>query len=150
MDNLVDLTLSGRDLENDLLASELLVNRLERLELVVNNSRVLVVKDNLLELEATNLVSDTLANNLTGENKVLKDSIVDSSQSSRCRTLLDGLSTTAGLGENGSLSNENNVTVAELLLKLTGQSLLNFVDSSEKRRRDENDNGLLTASNIEL
>lgn len=69
VDNLVDLTLSGRDLENDLLASELLVNRLERLELVVNNSRVLVVKDNLLELEATNLVSDTLANNLTGKTR---------------------------------------------------------------------------------
>ena len=148
--NLVDLTLSLGELKSDSLASELVVNRLERLELIVNDSGVLVVKDNLLELTTTNGVLNTLANNLRGENKVFEDSIVDSSQSSGVRTLLSRLSTTARLGEDGALSNENNVTVAELLLELTGQSLLNLVNSGEERRRDENDNSLLTTSDLKL
>lgn len=147
---LVDLTLSSGDLKDNLLASELVVDRLERLELVVNDSRVLVVKDNLLELVATNLVSDALANNLAGEDKVLEDSVVNGSQSSGLRALLGGLRLAAGLGEDGALSDENNVTVRELLLELTGQSLLDLVDSGEKRRGNENDDSLLASADFKL
>lgn len=95
--NLMDFTLGTWDFKDNLLTSELVVNRLEGFKLVVNDSGVLVVEDNLLEFVATNLVSNTLANNFTWEDKVFKDSVVDSSQSSGLRTLLDWLGVTVWL-----------------------------------------------------
>lgn len=133
-----------------MLAGKLVVNRLERLQLVVNDGRVLVVKNDLLELGATNLVSDTLANDLGGENKVLKDTVVDSSKSSRNGTLLGLTVTATRLGKNAALGKEHNVTVGELLLELTGQSLLDLVDRLESGRREENDNSLLSTRHINL
>lgn len=138
------------DLENNLLAGKLVVNSLERLELVVNDSRVLVVEDNLLELGTTDLVSDALANNLGGENKVLKDTVVDSSKSSGNGSLLSLTVAATGLGEDAALSKENNVAVRELLLQLTGQSLLNLVNRLQSRRREEDDNSLLAARNFDF
>lgn len=140
----------SRDLENNLLAGKLVVDSLERLELVVNDSRVLVVEDDLLELGATNLVSNALANNLGGENKVLKHSVVDSSKSSRDGSLLGLTVAATGLGENAALSKENNVAVRKLLLQLTGQSLLNLVDGLQSRGREEDDNSLLAARDFDF
>lgn len=147
---LVDLTLGSRNLKDDLLASKLVVDGLERLELVVNDGRVLVVEDDLLELGATNLVSNTLANDLGGEDKVLEDAVVNGSESSGHRALLGLAVAATGLGENAALGKEDDVTVRELLLELTGQSLLNLVDGLEGRRGEEDDNSLLATGDLDL
>ena len=75
---------------------------------------------------------------------------MDSSQSagSWARLLLARVA--SGLGHDAALSNEENVTVRELLLELTGESLLDLVEGLELRNRDEDNNSLLTTANLNL
>lgn len=75
---------------------------------------------------------------------------MNGSKSSGDRTLLGLTVATAGLGENATLGKEDDVTVRELLLELTGQSLLNLVDGLEGRRREEDDNSLLATRDLDL
>jgi hypothetical protein len=56
----------------------------------------------------------------------------------------------SGLGHDAALSDEENVTVRELLLELTGESLLDLVEGLELRNRDEDNNSLLTTANLNL
>lgn len=74
-------------------------------------------------LAAIDLLTGTLADNLGGVNQVLKQSIVDSSKSTRSGTRLLGVLTTSRLGEDTALSDKDDVTVRELLLQLAGQSI---------------------------
>ena len=138
------------DLENDLLAGQLVVDGLERLELVVNLLHVLGVEQHLLDFVAADQVSDSLANNLSWEHKVLQDLVVDRSQSSGSRSLL-GLSGSSGrLWQDSSLGQENDVAVRELLLQLTGQFGLHLVVPSQRWHRHEDGNSLLTTGNLNL
>lgn len=101
-----------------------------------------------METGATRAEADTLANDVSGENEVLEDSLVNSSQSAAARTLLTSLGAlAAGLGEDAALAKEDDVFVAELLLKLTSKTLLvgqSVVEKGELRDRHEDDDSTLT------
>lgn len=148
--SLVDLALVGRNLKDNLLASELVVHRLERLELVVDESGVLGVEEDLLDSGAANLVLDSLANDLGGENQILEESLVHLGQGSRHGSRLRGEELSALLGQNSSLSKEDNVSVGELLLELSGESLLDLVHGGEGGDGHKDDQSLLSGRNLEL
>lgn len=65
--------------ENDLLSGQLVVNSLERFQLVVNLLNILGVQQDLLDLVTTDQVSDSLTDDLSWENQVFQDLVVNSS-----------------------------------------------------------------------
>lgn len=67
------------DFEDDLLTGQLVVDGLERLQLVVDLLNILGVQQDLLDLVTTDQVSDSLTDDLSWENQVLQDFVVDSS-----------------------------------------------------------------------
>lgn len=138
------------DFKHDLLASQLVVDSLERLQLVVDLLDILGVQQDLLDLVATNHVSDSLTDDLGRENQVLQDLVVDGSQSSGSWSLLELSRSSGWLWQDSSLGQEDDVTVWELLLQLTGQLGLDLVVGSQRWDWDEDSNGLLTASDINL
>ena len=79
---------------------------------------------------------------------------MDSGQSSASRSLLSlrgaGSVGSLRLGQNSALSEDDNMAIGELLLKLAGQALLNLVEACEERDRDEDDNGTLSVADFEL
>lgn len=138
------------DLKDNLLTGQLAVDGLEGLQLVVNVVSVLGVQQDLLDLVTTNQVSNSLTDNLSWEDQVLQDLVVDSSQSSRSWSLLSLSRGTTWLWQDSSLSEEDNVTVWELLLELTGQLDLDLVESTERWDWDEDNNGLLVTGDVNL
>jgi hypothetical protein len=89
----------GRDeLKDDLLASELVVDGLEGLELVVDVSSILRVEDDLVELGTADLVSDTLASDFSWVDKIFEHSVVNSGEGSGSRSLLGLSGTTTCFG----------------------------------------------------
>jgi hypothetical protein len=138
------------NLENNLLTGQLVVDRLERFQLVVNGLSILGVQHDLLDLVTTNQVSDSLTNDLSWEDQILQDLVVNGSQSSGSWSLLSLSGTTTWLWQDSSLSQEDNVTVSKLLLELTGQLGLNLVESSESWDWNEDSNSLLVTGDINL
>lgn len=55
-----------------------------------------------------------------------------------------------GLAEDTALRNKENVAVGELLLELTDETGLDLVVSLQQGDRDEDDDGLLSVTNINL
>lgn len=140
----------GREFKNDVLASELLVDSREGVKLVFKRSGILGIKEDLESLGAINLLTESLANNFSGINEVVQDSIVNSGQSTASRTGLLVVGATSGDRQDTTLSNKDNVTVRELLLELTSESSLNLVESIEARNRDKDDDSLLTTTEFNL
>lgn len=145
---LVDL--SAGDVELNGLSGELVVNRLQRIKLVVSGANIFGSKQHLVDLVSTHLESDALSNNLGGVDKVLQHSVVDSSQSTGLGSLLLKHGVLAGLGDDLSVGKENNMAVAELLLELTGDSLLDLVQVGDQRNGHKDNEGLLSSSNLQL
>jgi hypothetical protein len=141
---------SSRELKDNVLASELLVDSRESVDLVFKRSGILGIEEDLEGLGAIDLLTESLTNDFGRENEVIQDSVVDSSQSTRSGTRLLGVVTTAGNSQDTTLSNEDNVTVRELLLELTGKTSLNLVESSLARDGDKDDNSLLTGTELDL
>lgn len=135
-------------------ASQLAVDLAVAVESVVNSTALLLVKDNLKDLAAILFGADSLANNLDWVDNVGKDSVVDSGQSTRTRSLLGlagaGSVGSLWLGQNAAGSQEDDLSVRELLLQLTGQTLLDLVEVLEQRDWHKDDNGALVGANIEL
>lgn len=75
---------------------------------------------------------------------------MDSGESTRTRSLLSLLLVASWLREDTALGNEDDVTVREFLLELTGQALLNLVESLDLRNRYKDNDSLLTALYINL
>jgi hypothetical protein len=79
---------------------------------------------------------------------------VDSGESPGLGTLLGLVGARAvgalGAGENAAGSNDQDVAVRELLLELTGETLLGLVPSGQKGNRDEDDNSLASVANLDL
>lgn len=141
---------SGREFKDNVLASKLLVNRRESVELVFERSGILGVKEDLEGLGTINLLTESLTNNFGGEDHIVQDGIVDSSQGTTSRTRLLVVGTTSGNRQDTTLSNEDNVAVRELLFEFTGESDLNLLESTLKRNGDEDDNSLLTSTKFDL
>jgi hypothetical protein len=75
---------------------------------------------------------------------------VDSSQSAGSWASLLLARVTSRLRHDTALSNEENVTVRELLLELTGESLLDLVEGLELRNGNEDNDSLLATTNLNL
>jgi hypothetical protein len=79
---------------------------------------------------------------------------VDSGESPGLGTLLGLVGARAvgalGAGKNAAGSNDQDVAVRELLLELTGETLLGLVPSGQKGNRDEDDNSLASVANLDL
>ena len=107
--------------EGDVTAGELLVHAAEAVELVLERGGVLRVEEALDQLAAVSGDTGALASDLRGVDKVLEDVLVDSGKGAVTGAhLLAGLGA-AGLGEDSSLADEDDVAVRELLLELTGE-----------------------------
>lgn len=72
----------NRELEDNLLVGQGLVNSGKGVQLGLNVDQVLRIKVDLQDLGAINLVSDALANDLGRVNNVLQNGIVHSSEGS--------------------------------------------------------------------
>lgn len=138
------------DFENNLLTSQLVVNSLERFQLVVDLLNVLRVQQDLLDLVTTNQVSNSLTNNFSWENQVFQDLVVDSRQSSGSWSLLSLSRLSGWLWQDSSFSQEDDVTVWELLFQFTGQLGLDLVVTSQRWDWNEDGQSLLTGSDIDL
>lgn len=98
-----------------------------------------------------NPVADALANDLGGVDKVIKDSLVDGSHSAGDRASVQSLSgTTGSLADDTSLDNDDYGLSAELLLELTNQSLLDTAEGNTLCVGDEQDDGLLVSTELNL
>jgi hypothetical protein len=79
---------------------------------------------------------------------------VDSSESSRTGTLLllgvAGAGRSLGAGQDAARSEDQDVAVRELLLELTGETLLDAVEALQGRDGDKDDNSLLAVANLDL
>jgi hypothetical protein len=141
---------SSRELEGDLLASESLINRGESVKLVLKRSGILGVKEDLEGLGTVNLLAESLANDFGRENHVVQNGIVDGSQGARSGTRLLTVVATARNSQDAALGNENNVTVRELLLKLTGDLGLDLLERLLVGDGNEDNDSLLTSANFNL
>lgn len=129
------------ELEVDTLASESLVNLGVGVESVVNTTTLLLVEDDLEDLGTILLGAHALTDNLDGEDEVSKDGVVDGSKSPGTRTLLGlggaGAVGTLGAGQDAARSDDEDVTVRELLLELTGQTSDMSVKVRKGREHDD-------------
>lgn len=103
-----------------------------------------------LDLSSVDEVSGSLSDNLGWVDEVLEDLLVDGSQRSVSWSLLGGSGSSAWLLEDSSLGDEDDMTVREFLLELSGQSLLNLVERFEQRDWDEDDDSLLASTDLDL
>lgn len=116
-----------RKLENNCTTGQATVDLAVGVEAVVNAAALLLVEDDLERLAAVLLGAGTLADDLNGVDKVVKDGVVDGRQGAGTGALLllvgAGVGGALGLRKDAALSNEEDVAVGEFLLKLTGQAM---------------------------
>jgi len=139
------------ELENHLLVGEGLVHLGEGVQLGLNVDEVLGVQEDLEDLGAVNLISNSLADNLGRVYNVLQYRLVHSSEGSghRAGALLESGSVES-LREDGSLGDNHNVSATELLLKLADDSVLDLVEILQLAERHEDDDGLAATVKVEL
>lgn len=174
-----DLEVGGTglgELEGDNTAREAAVDLGVGVEAVVNTTTLFLVEDDLEGLGAVLLGAETLADDLDGVDEVSQDGIVDSSESPRTGALLRlgvaGAAGALGAGQDTARSEDQDVAVRELLLKLTGETgqtlsvrskapranvmeeenlpLLDTVEALQGRDGDKDDNSLLAVANFDL
>lgn len=95
------------------------------------DGRLLVlVQVHLNQLGSVQLHADTLANNLSGKDEIVEDVVVNSGQCTATWALLFVWvwATTTWLGQDLTLSAEDNVTSGEFLLQFTHQTSLNLLE----------------------
>lgn len=170
------------ELKDNRPAGQSAVNLAVGIESVVDTTTLLLIQDNLDGLAAVLLGADALADNLDGVDEVGEDGVVDGRQSTRTGTLLGlvaaGVDGALGAGEDTALSDEEDVTVRELLLELAGEAvlqvsfflscfvscilgkcswcmsgivpLLDLVEALEERDGDEDKDSLLAVTDLDL
>lgn len=111
-----------REHKANVTASELLVDRREAVQLVLERGGVLRVQVALDQAAPVSSNTRALAGDLRGINKVLKDRLVHGGERARVRAGLLVTVLSAGLAEDAALADKDNVAVRELLLKLTGET----------------------------
>lgn len=115
-------TWCSTELEHYSLASQLVVDLSEAVELVVDNGLLLGVQEDLGDLGAIGLGADTLADNLGWVDEVTEEVLVDGGESTGSWALLGGSGSAGWDWEDSALSNEDDVAVGELLLELAGKT----------------------------
>jgi len=152
--NLIFSRSSLREIENDTTASQTFVDFAVGIKSVINTTSLLLIQHNLQSLAAIFLSTDTLANNLDWVNEITEDRIMNSGESSGTRTLLSLRSTGSvasfWAGKNAASCEDYDVTIRELLLELTSETLLNSVEAWKGWDGDKDDNRLLAVANFNL
>lgn len=153
--HLVFLSALGlREVKGDAAASDTSVDLRVCVQSIVNTTSFLLIQDYLQSLAAIFFGTDALADNLNWVDEITKDGIVDSSESSGTRTLLSlgsaGSVAALWARENAASSEDYDVTVRELLLKLTGETLLDSVEACKGWDGDKDDNSLLAVADFNL
>ena len=115
-----------RELKSNTTTCESSVDFRVGIESVINTSLLLLVQNNLENLATVLLGAETLANNLNWEDEIGEDGVVDSSECSGTGSLLSLRCTGAvgalWAGKNAARGEDEDVTVGELLLELTGET----------------------------
>jgi len=148
------LSTALRELKVDTLARQPLVDLRVGIESVINTTPLLLVQHDLENLGAIFLRSDALADNLNWVDEIVQDAVVNGGECAGSWTLLL-LRCAAAVGalwarENATGSNDEDVAVGELLLKLAGEALLRLVPSRKQRYGDEDDNCFPAVANLNL
>ena len=135
-------------LKEHVLPSESFIDSTKSFELCLSRVLLLWVKVSLEHLGSVSAKSGSLSHNLSWVADVRKKSFVDGSQGPGSRpskrvTALRWL-------HDFSVSYNNNVLSAKLLLELSHESLLNLHETFAKTERDVDDDGLATTRNIDF
>jgi len=142
------------ELETDTTTRQLSVDLRVGIESVINTSLLLLIEDDLQDLAAIFLGAETLADDLDGVDEVGEDGVVNGGECSGTGSLLSlrGTGAVGALwaGENATRGKEEDVAVGELLLELTGETLLHTVEALEGWDGDKDDNSLLAVANFDL
>lgn len=135
-------------------AGQLAVDLRVRVQAVVDTTSFLLVKNHLQDLAAILLGAQPLANDLDRVHNIGQDSIVHCGQGSRTGSLLrlrrSGSVGSLWLGEDTARRKEDDVSVGELLLEFSGQSLLDLVEVLKQRNGHEDDDCALVVAHFEL
>jgi hypothetical protein len=95
---------------------------------VINTSLFLLIEDDLEDLGAVFLGTETLADDFDGENEIGQDGVVDGGEGSRARAFLGlrcaGTVAAFGAGEDTAGGEDQDVAVGELLFEFTGETVL--------------------------
>jgi len=163
-----------RELKANTTSGQLLVDLGVGIESVINTSLLLLIEDNLQDLAAIFLGAETLADNLDWVHEIGEDGIVNGSEGSGTWSLLSlrgtGAVGTLWAGKDTAGGEDEDVTVGELLLELTGETvgrvswdsneerwgrgriipLLDSVETLKGWDGDKDDNSLLAVANFNL
>jgi len=137
--------------EGDLLVGQLSVDSSVGISASLNIGLVTSIKVNLKDALSINLAAGALSSDLSGVDNVLKDGILDSSQSTGAGTQSLGLlGTSIALSKNVTLSNNDDVTSRELLLQLANKTSLDLLEGPLELEGHVNDDGLASSSTVDL
>jgi len=143
--------LLNREREDSVFASQFLINRLESVQFMFNVGLIFAIQVNFVVSRAVEPVSEALSNNIGRIGEILQDGVVNSSESPAPRSLLEfDVVVSAGLGQDGSLGDDDDVFAAEFLLELADEASLNLMICREERIWDKNHDGLLIAGDGDL
>ena len=138
-------------MEGDLLVGQLSVDSSVGISASLNIGLVTSIKVNLKDTLSINLAAGALSSDLSGVDNVLKDGILDSSQSTGAGTQSLGLlGTSIALSKNVTLSNNDDVTSRELLLQLANKTSLDLLEGPLELEGHVNDDGLASSSTVDL
>jgi len=119
-----------RELKTDAPASQFPVDLRVSIESVINASLLLLVEDDFQDLGAIFLGTETLADDLDGEDEIREDGVVDGRQGSGTRALLRlrGARAVATLGarKDTARGEDEDVSVGELLFEFTGETVISY------------------------
>jgi hypothetical protein len=141
----------NREFEDGILSSDLLVHGGKGVQFVFNVLLVLGVQVDFEDRRSVNPVADALANNLGGVDEVIKDGLVDGSDSARSGAVLLGLpAARGGLADDSPLDNQHNGLANEFLLQLADEAGLDAAELDALVVGDEEDDGLLVTLELNL
>merc|ERR1719402_120112 len=130
------------EFKDNLLASQLLVHTGIRADLVLNIGLLVAVQVHFDDAASIELHADTLSNDFSGVNQVLKHGVVHGGERAAAGALLLVLGPRLArrLGLDLALSDENNMFATEFLLQFAHQAHLDLLESSEEGRRNGHNN----------
>ena len=112
---------------------------------------ILGIKVNLEDTLSIDLASGPLSSDFSGVDNIVKDGLLNSSQSSGTGSKSLGFVRPGeGFSKDGTLGNNDNLASREFLLELTDKTLLNLVERFEKLVGNVKDDGLTSSSTVNL
>merc|ERR1719250_598355 len=118
---------------------------------MLNVSMLVLIQVTFEQASSIQLDPDSLSNNLSGIHEVVQDVVVDSLQSAGPGPLLlQFVCFPCWLSKDGSLGDEHNMFATKLLLQLTDQPCLNFLEGFQLRNWHEDHDCFLACSALDL